>query len=138
MDGVLPHVRYRHVDHAVVWLARVFGFEEVYRYGDRADPSGALVRLGSAVVMLEKAREGHAVPAETGHRAQYLTFFVEDVETVYARVRAEGVSVVEELRVTVYGEKQFGVEDLDGHAWLVSQHVGDLDPADWGAFLPNA
>ncbi len=133
VEGVLPHVRYRHVDHAVVWLGRVFGFEEVYRHGEPGDPSRALVRLGAAVLMLEKVREPHSVPAETGHRAQYLTVFVDDVDAVYARVRAEGVAVVEEINETVYGERQFGVEDLDGHGWLVSEHVRDVSPEEWGA-----
>jgi uncharacterized glyoxalase superfamily protein PhnB len=28
----------------------------------------------------------------------------------------------------MYGEKQYGVEDLEGHRWLFSQHVRDVSP----------
>jgi len=34
---------------------------------------------------------------------------------------------------TVYGERQYAVEDLEGHRWLFSQHARDLSPEDWGA-----
>jgi uncharacterized glyoxalase superfamily protein PhnB len=33
----------------------------------------------------------------------------------------------------MYGEKQYGVEDLEGHRWLFSQHVRDVSPEEWGA-----
>jgi uncharacterized glyoxalase superfamily protein PhnB len=62
-----------------------------------------------------------------------LTVFVEDVDEHYAKAVAEGAKVVEELQETVYGERQFGVEDLDGHRWLFSRHIRDVDPAEWGA-----
>ncbi len=36
---------------------------------------------------------------------------------------------------TVYGERQYGLEDLDGHRWLFSQHARDVDPKEWGATI---
>jgi uncharacterized glyoxalase superfamily protein PhnB len=40
---------------------------------------------------------------------------------------------VEDLHETAYGERQYGVEDLEGHHWLFSRHARDVDPAEWGA-----
>jgi hypothetical protein len=37
----------------------------------------------------------------------------------------------------VYGERQYGVEDLDGHLWLFSRHARDLSPDEWGAVIVN-
>jgi uncharacterized glyoxalase superfamily protein PhnB len=38
----------------------------------------------------------------------------------------------------VYGELQYGAEDLDGHRWLFSRHARDVNPADWGATVAHA
>lgn len=55
--------------------------------------------------------------------------FVEDVGAHHARTKAAGAQITEELGETVYGERQYGVRDLEGHDWLFSQHSRDVDPA---------
>ncbi|HEX4320759.1 MAG TPA: VOC family protein [Acidobacteriaceae bacterium] len=132
-DTCLPHVMYACIPDAIAWLGRVFGFEEHYRYGDPRGPvSGAQVYAGKAVVMLSRAR-GFKVPAQLGHGTAYLTIFLDDVDAHYDRTRAEGAKIVEPLHETVYGERQYAAEDLEGHRWLFSQHARDLSPEDWGA-----
>jgi uncharacterized glyoxalase superfamily protein PhnB len=132
-DTVLPHVMYQCIPDALTWLGRVFGFVEHYRYGEPGGPvGGAQVFAGNACIMLSRAR-GFRIPAELGHGTQYLTVFVDDVDAHHARSRAEGARIVEELNETVYGERQYAVEDLEGHRWLFSQHAQDLAPEDWGA-----
>jgi len=93
------------------------------------------MHLGDAWVMIHGAREWSASPAMLGRGTQSLTVFVEDVEAHYRRVKAAGANIVEELNVTVYGERQYGVTDLDGHRWLFSQHYRDTNPGEWGAKL---
>ena len=51
------------------------------------------------------------------------------------KVKAASGRIVEDLNETMYGEMQFGVEDLDGHHWLFSRHARDVAPEDWGATL---
>ena len=132
VDVVLPHVFYADVASAVEWLGRVFGFEEHFRYGDPAQ--GAQMHLGDAWVMLSQAeREGRGTPAQVGVATQMLTLFVEDVDGHYARTKAAGAEIVEELHETEYGERQYGVKDLDGHWWLFSRHAKDVVPEAWGA-----
>jgi len=84
-------------------------------------------------VLQLRAARGEKSRAELGFGTQSLTIFVDDVDAHYARARAEGARIVEELQVTCYGERQYGVVDLDGHHWLFSQHARDVDPAEWGA-----
>ena len=137
-DIVLPHVVYRSVEDALAWLGRVFGFEEHYHYGEPGGPiSGAQVHLGGAWLMLKRARGGEQVPAQLGYGTQSLTVFVDDVDAHYERAKAAGAKIVEELHETCYGERQYGVEDLDGHHWLFSRHARDLSPGDWGATVKN-
>ena len=134
---ILPHVIYRNVAEASRWLAAAFGFEEHYRYGAPDAPSGALVHLGDAWVMLNAADPDEKTPAELGYGTQSLTVFVADVDAHYERAKAAGAAIVEELHETVYGERQYGVLDLGGHHWLFAAHARDVSPAEWGATITS-
>jgi uncharacterized glyoxalase superfamily protein PhnB len=134
-DTLLPHVIYGDVAEALAWLTKTFGFSEHYRYGDPAEPSGAQMHLGNAWIMLRRAREDCASPAQLGYGTQSLTVFVEDVEAHFQRAKSAGAKIVEELHETEYGERQYGAVDLDGHHWLFSRHARDVSPSDWGATI---
>jgi uncharacterized glyoxalase superfamily protein PhnB len=132
-DIVLPHVVYQNVADAIAWLAKTFGFTEHYRYGDPGGPiRGAQMHLGGAWIMLHSA-QGSASPAQLGYGTQSLTVFVDDVDAHFERSKLAGARIVEDLHETIYGERQYGVEDLDGHHWLFSQHARDVSPEEWGA-----
>jgi uncharacterized glyoxalase superfamily protein PhnB len=137
-NTVLPHVMYRNVADAIAWLTRTFGFTEHYRYGDPGEISGAQMYLGNACLMLKRAGPGSASPAQLGYGTQSLTVFVDDVDAHFQRTKSAGAKILEELHETVYGERQYGVEDLDGHHWLFSQHARDLSPDEWGATISSA
>jgi uncharacterized glyoxalase superfamily protein PhnB len=132
-DTVLPHVIYHDVEKAIGWLGSAFGFVERYRYGN--PPSGAQVRTGNAYIMLRRAGPGERTPKQIGFGTQSLTIFLEDVESHYRNARAAGVTILEELHVTEYGELQYAAEDLDGHHWLFSRHARDVSPDQWGAIV---
>ncbi len=72
-------------------------------------------------------------PPRLEHRTPYVTLFVGDVDAHLDRVRSAGATIVEDLNETSYGERQYGVADLEGNRWLFSQHVRDVDPREWGA-----
>lgn len=135
-DAVLPHVAYQDLCEAIVWLQRVFGFREHYRYGEPV--SGAQVHLGNAWMMLEEARAGRASPAALGSWTQSLTIFIDNVEAHFQRAKQEGARILEEPHETIYGEFQYVAEDLEGHHWLFSRHARDLSPDAWGATIQEA
>lgn len=135
-DTVLPHVMYQDLIEAIAWLTRTFGFREHYRYGHPI--SGAQIYIGKSVVMLKQAKAGNASPAQLGYGTQSLTVFVEDIEAHFQRSKSAGARIVEDLHETVYGELQYGVQDLDGHHWLFSRHARDLSPDDWGATISES
>jgi len=137
LDAVLPHITYRDVAQASAWLAATLGFTEHYRYGPPTAPSGAQMYLADAWVMLEAAEPGQKTPAELGYGTQSLTVFVANVDAHHNRARAAGAMIVEELHETIYGERQYGVRDLDGHHWLFSAHVRDVSPTEWGATVTS-
>jgi uncharacterized glyoxalase superfamily protein PhnB len=131
VETVLPHIVYRNVAAAIAWLGDVFGFEEHYRYGEPV--AGAQMHLGNAWVMVSGTGSWSRSPADTGFCTQMLTIFVDDVDGHYARSKAAGAKIFEELHETIYGERQYGVEDLEGHRWLFSRHARDVNPEEWGA-----
>ena len=135
-NTILPHLFYRNLEDACEWLARVFGFTEQYRYGEPL--SGIQMRLGEAYVQLSKPGEHSDSPAAVGRGTQMLTIVVPDVEAHYRRTKVAGAKIWEELHETCYGERQYGVEDLEGHRWLFSQHARDVDPREWGAKVKEA
>ncbi len=129
---MLPHLVYENVTEACEWLTRVFGFAEYYRHGQPV--SGIQMHFGDAYIMLTGPREGRSEsPAKLGYGTQMLTIIVADVEAHYAKTKCQGGAIWEELHETIYGERQYGATDLDGHRWLFSQHARDVDPASWGA-----
>lgn len=135
-DTILPHIVYRDVAAASAWLSRAFGFVEHYRYGGEV-PAGAQMHRGNAWIMLRQARTGETTPADGGFATQSLTIFVEDVEAHFETAKSAGAKIVEALHETMYGEFQYGAEDLDGHHWLFSRHARSVSPADWGATITN-
>ncbi|MDQ2834215.1 MAG: VOC family protein [Acidobacteriota bacterium] len=130
-DTMLSHLAYRSVVEACDWLERVFGFVELYRYGQPV--SGVQMHRGGAHIMLTSSQLNLESPAEAGCRTQMLTILVADVAAHFAQSRREGAKIWEELHETVYGEMQYGAEDSEGHRWIFSQHVRDLSPEQWGA-----
>jgi uncharacterized glyoxalase superfamily protein PhnB len=130
-DVVLPHIRYRDLQEAIVWLSKAFGFVEHYRYGNPV--SGAQMSAGKAWIMLRQTGREDATPKELGFGTQSLTVFIEDIEAHFQRAKSAGAAIVEDLHETEYGELQYGAEDLDGHHWLFSRHGRDVSPELWGA-----
>ena len=130
VDTVLPHIIYKNLPAAMEWLSKAFGFREHYRYGE---PSGAQMHLGNAYIMVRSARPGDATANPGAEQTASLTVFVDDVDAHFRHAKAAGAKIVEELHEVMYGEQQYGVEDLEGHRWLFSQHVRDVSPEEWGA-----
>jgi uncharacterized glyoxalase superfamily protein PhnB len=132
-NTILSHVVYQDVAGALAWLTATFGFTEHYRYGDPVQ--GAQMHLGDAWIMLASARPGSASPAQVGHRTQSLTVFVDDVDAHFERAKSARANIVEDLHETEYGERQYGVVDIEGHHWLFSRHARDVSPDEWGATI---
>jgi uncharacterized glyoxalase superfamily protein PhnB len=130
---LIPHIVYRSLPDACAWLTRVFGFTEHFRYGDPV--SGMQLHLGDAYIMITGPRPSPQTqsPAILGACTQFLTIIVPNVDAHYLHTQQEQAIIWEELNETVYGERQYGAEDLDGHRWIFSQHARDLSPTDWGA-----
>lgn len=126
---VTPVLVYPDVRAAVAWLEAAFGFEERVRIGDG---HRAQLRVGSdgAVVVADTGADRRA-PGGEGV-THLLKVRVPDVDAAFARARAAGARVVEELTTWEYGERSGVLEDLGGHCWELTQTVRDVEPEEWG------
>ena len=130
---VVPYVLYDDPRAAAAWLEQVFEMREVIRlklpgggYGHvELELQGFIVMLG-----LKSGRFGET--------SSINLVFVADVDAICKRALEAGGQMVDEVRDQPWGLRQAVISDPEGQRWEVSQHLRDVEPADWGAELIGA
>jgi uncharacterized glyoxalase superfamily protein PhnB len=119
--ALCPYLYYEDSVTAIEWLARAFGFRERLRSTD-ADGSvrHAEMELGDAVIMIGSP-SGHKSPAHLGQVTSSIYMRVGDVDQHYQQALAAGASVLREPTDQDYGERNYGVADLEGQEWWFAQ-----------------
>ena len=125
---ITPYLLYEDVGRALDWLAKAFGFvEQDDRYaGPDGKVSHASMKLGNGVIMMGWPGASYKNPKRLGQATQHLYVYVEDVDSLFERARANGASVLEELKDTFYGDRRCGLADPEGHQWFFAQHIRDM------------
>ena len=128
---VIPGLRYRNALAAIDWLCRAFGFEKHVVYADGDIVHHAQLTFGNGMIMLGSVdktsiwNERLAQPDEIGWRETQAPYvIIADAEAHYARAKAVGAVIVEELEEKAYGGKGYGCLDPEGHIWW----FGTYDP----------
>jgi uncharacterized glyoxalase superfamily protein PhnB len=130
---VCPCVFYDDPHAALEWLQKAFGFRTRVAVTDGA---GGVVHaeteIGSGVIMIGPSRPGAmASPRSIGGVAtQNVCVYVENVDALYDRARAAGAQIDMPIADKHYGDRGFGVRDLEGHTWWFAQR---MDQAQWDA-----
>ena len=123
-----PGLQYRDAEAGMRWLEEVLGCvrREDYRDADgnvvhaELDFRGAVLMLGSAGVGREPFR---SLPA--GGRLIYCA--LDEVDSLYERVRAAGADVALEITNTDYGSRDFTVRDPEGNLWAFGTYRPEAD-----------
>ncbi len=115
-----PALRYRNAGKMIDWLAEAFGFTVRARYGDGDIVHHAELAFGSSMIMVGTARDdayGEIVgqPGQNGGKSIYVA--VDDADALYARAKAAGAVIVEELTDRDYGSREFICRDPEGNVW---------------------
>jgi uncharacterized glyoxalase superfamily protein PhnB len=115
-----PTLRYEDADAAINWLKQVVGFTErvVYRAGQIV--MHAELAFGSAMLMLGQARDDRyatMLGGRSGRRTDAIYVAVDDLDTLYARVLADGAKIEAALHDTDYGSREFACRDPEGNLW---------------------
>lgn len=132
--NIYPAISYDDAPAAIEWLCRAFGFEQRLVV---TGPDGTVVHselsFGPGVIMVSTSKPdaGRVSPRRLTAQRGALCVHVDDPDAHYARAKAEGAKVLQELKDEEYGARGYMVEDPEGHQW----YFGDYRP---GAYWDGA
>jgi len=132
---VVPMLSYEDVGRAADWIVEAFGFEEVERYEDERTVTHVTLKLGDGTVYLGNPGPDYRGPrrlAETCEAARRMLetpyvvdgvmVQVDDIEAHYERARVAGATILTELEDNPgIGQRQYRVDDIEGHRWMFVQ-----------------
>jgi uncharacterized glyoxalase superfamily protein PhnB len=118
-SGVTPLLEVYDMHRSVAFYRDVLGFEVLHTYEPDGHLYWAMLKLGGAVVMLNARYEDDdptrptQPPRVRAHADMTLYFDCPDVDTAYAHLRDQGLTV-NPPEVAHYGMKQLYLDDPDG------------------------
>lgn len=127
--NIFPSFHYRDAAAAIDWLCNAFGFETLLVV---PGPDGAILhaelRLGPGVVMLGSMHHGAGKGPEPREAAALAGAYVavDDPDAHYARAKAAGAEIVQELHDTDYGSRGYAARDLEGYVWSFGMYRPDV------------
>lgn len=128
---IIPCLRYRNAHVAIDWLCDAFGFERHAVYAEGDVVHHAQLTFGNGMIMLGSAEAGGewgeqiVQPADIGLRqTQSPCVIVGDADAHYARAKAAGATIVQDIADQGYGGRGYSCRDLEGHLWW----FGSYDP----------
>jgi uncharacterized glyoxalase superfamily protein PhnB len=137
--GIIPVLAYDDVSSAVAWLRDTFGFRERLLIGDHRAQltfgAGAIVVVRRTEPALMRTGEHAVKPQRHSSGDHSIMVRVADVDAHHAHAREAGAWILQPPTDHVYGERQYSVLDLGGHAWTFSQSIADVHPRSWGGDL---
>jgi uncharacterized glyoxalase superfamily protein PhnB len=116
------------------WLESTFGFRE--RAGETMrSPEGQVVHaameLASARIMLGSPGAGYRNPLHLGGTTQNLYVYVDNLDEHYAHTKRADAKLLTDITSTFYGDRRYGVQDLEGHHWYFAQTAKKVAVEDW-------
>ena len=120
--SIIPVLTYQNIDSAINWLCDTLGFIERWRVGQHR----AQLRFGNSVVVVTSSNQ-------KGDTNKYsLLVRIENMAEHFEHTKLKGATILQAPQIFPYGEKQYSIQDPEGHIWTFSESVQDLVPEDWG------
>ena len=119
---------------AIDWYKKVLGAKQRLRM----DMPGGLVAhcelgFGDAVLML-----GSAMPPQNAPKKACLSVYVKDCDATYKAALSAGGRSIQEPADQFYGDRNYAVDDPEGHRWYFAEHVREMTPEDMKAAMKSA
>ena len=131
MPRITPYLLYEDVASALDWLAETFGFRERMRLpGPDGNIMHAEMELHDGVVMMGQPGPDYQNPKRLGGVTQELYVYVDDVDEHFKHTQEAGAKILAEPEDQFYGDRNYRVEDPEGHHWNFAQHIRDVAPED--------
>src|SRR5438105_9683793 len=136
---VMPYLYYEDTAAALEFLTGAFGFTEKMKMtDDGGNVAHAEIAMADGVIMLGTPSTDYKNPKNLGAKTQSIYLFVDDVDAHYERAKAAGGKITQEPEDKFYGDRNFGVEDPEGHEWFFGTHVRDVSPEEMEAAMTGA
>jgi uncharacterized glyoxalase superfamily protein PhnB len=118
--SAVPVIATEDVAASVDYFVRKLGFDSDFRWGD--PPVYAGVRAGEVEIYFTHDPATSRAIRERG-LAPDLFLWVNDVDDIYARHRANGAEIVEDLAERPWGARQYVVREPNGYHLKIAQAV---------------
>ena len=145
LPRIVPMMAYEDVAAALDWLSRAFGFTERMRF---EEPDGRIthaeMELGDGVIMLANPTPDYQSPKHHRDVCEHarrwssvswvidgLLVYVDDVDEHYEQAQKTGATILSQPQDQTYGDRNYRVEDPEGHRWMFAQHLRNVPPEDW-------
>lgn len=136
MPRISPYLLYEDVAAALEWLAATFGLQERMRLpGPDGQVAHAEMEFADGVVMMGCPGGDYKNPQRLGGVTQQLYVYVDDVDAHFQHAKDAGAKILAEPKDQFYGDRNYGVEDLEGHHWYFTQHVRDVSPEEMNSLM---
>lgn len=134
LGSPIPYLFMQDAARATDWYVANLGGTEKMRM---TAPTGGVVmhaevELNGRVLMLSEANpeRGTRAPDPAAPSASKVMLYVEDVDAVVARCRANGATVVMEPVDQFWGDRMAEIRDPFGHAWYLATAKEVVPPAE--------
>jgi len=118
---LIPVVPYEDIRAGHDFLVDVLGFTSA---GLVEDGEGTVihgeVRAGDQRIWLHAASGGLTTPKASGSASGGIVVHVADVDAHFAQVEASGATIVRPPTDEDYGQREYSVQDPEGHAWYIA------------------
>ena len=128
-----PCLSYDDAPAAIEWLCRAFGFtKRLVVQNPDGTVANAELSLGPGVIMVgsSKPERGWLSPRRLSGINQSICAHIDDPDAHFARAKAEGAVILQDLKDEDYGSRGYLAKDPEGHQW----YFGTYRPgAHWDA-----
>ena len=118
---LIPVVPYEDIRAGHDFLVDVLGFTSA---GVIEDGAGTVVHaevvVGDRRIWLHAVSGGLDTPKRTGSASAGIVVHVTDVDAHFARVKGSGATILREPTDEDYGQREYGVQDPEGHSWYIA------------------
>ncbi len=119
-SNIYPSLTYDDAGAAIEWLCRAFGFtKRLVVPGPNGSIQHSELSLGPGVIMVSppKPEAGRVSPRSLPAVHQALCVQTDDPDAHYARAKAAGAEILQELRDEDYGSRGYMAKDPEGNHW---------------------
>jgi MerR family transcriptional regulator, thiopeptide resistance regulator len=115
----VPLLVYKDILRAHDFLVKVFGFDAGgVQYDAQGEAVHGEVHIGGTTLWLHRVTDQHELNSPlSGVSGSGLVVFVDDVDAHYQRVRKAEIATDNQPTDQPYGQREYGVRDLEGHRW---------------------